>query len=216
MGGKLTTLGRAKVLARSRGAGANATCLLDVKGAALNDFAAQAFYGGVGHVGSDHLDKAKATRLAGVGILHDLALLDLAVLLKETGDLRLLETRVDAGDEEVRAGVDGALIILVAVVILDGRAVVGISGEVVKAVGCRLDSDWCDVPIVSVRGHGPTARVVAIVATRRRTTVAVVAGAVIWSCVAIISKTGDGYWQRVHAASAQPTTAMKQRVRLPS
>jgi len=55
-----------------------------------------------------------------VGILHDLALLDLAVLLKEAADLGLLEARVDAGDEEVGAGVDGALIVLVAAIVLDG------------------------------------------------------------------------------------------------
>jgi hypothetical protein len=59
-----------------------------------------------------------------VGVLHDLALLDLAVLLEEASDLRLLQARVDAGHEEVGARVGGAIVILVAAaVVLDGRAV---------------------------------------------------------------------------------------------
>jgi hypothetical protein len=63
-----------------------------------------------------------------VGVLHDLALLDLAVFLKEAGDLGLLQARVDAGDEEVGTGVGGTVLILVAAVALDGSAAVGVSG----------------------------------------------------------------------------------------
>jgi hypothetical protein len=58
-----------------------------------------------------------------VGVLHDLALLDLAVLLEEASDLRLLQARVDAGHEEVGTRVGGAVVILVAAVVLDGRAI---------------------------------------------------------------------------------------------
>jgi hypothetical protein len=133
MGRGLTALRGTEVLAGRRGAGADATRLLDVQGAALDDLTAQAFYGCIGHVRGDHLDEAEATRLARVGVLHDLALLDLAVLLEEAGDLRLLQARVDAGDEEVGAGVDRALVVLAAAVILDGSAV----GELVAIASRR-------------------------------------------------------------------------------
>jgi len=149
------TLGRAKVLARGRGAGTDTARLLNVKGAALDDLAAQALYGCIGHFGSDHLDEAETTRLARVRVLHDLALLHLTVLLEQASNLGLLQTRVDARDEEVRARVVSTIVILVAAVALDGST------------------------IVAIRGHGATTRVVAIVATRRRTTVAIVTRAVV-------------------------------------
>lgn len=121
---RLTTLGRTKVLARGGRTGSGTTGLLNAESAALDDLALETILGGVGHVGSDHLDEAEATRLPGVGVLHDLALLDLAILLEEAGDLSLLETGVDAGDEEVGAGVDGTIVILVVVVVVLGRGAV--------------------------------------------------------------------------------------------
>lgn len=121
---RLTTLGRTKVLARGGRTGSGTTGLLNAESAALDDLALETILGGVGHVGSDHLDEAEATRLPGVGVLHDLALLDLAILLEEAGDLGLLETGVDAGDEEVGAGVDGTIVILVVVVVVLGRGAV--------------------------------------------------------------------------------------------
>lgn len=46
-----------------------------------------------------------------MGVKHDLALLDLTVLLEQAGDLGLGKTGVDAGDEKVGSGVDGAIIL---------------------------------------------------------------------------------------------------------
>ena len=87
----------------------------------------EALLGGVGLVRCDHLDEAEATRLLGVGVTHDLALLDLAVLLKEARNLLLGQTGMNAGDEQVRSGVDGTIIItaLAAAIVL-GSAVVAI------------------------------------------------------------------------------------------
>jgi hypothetical protein len=178
-GFQLTALRRAEVLARSRGARADTASLLDVQGAALDDLTAQTLDGGISHVRGDHLDETEAARLARVGVLHDLALLDLAVLLEEAGDLGLLDARVDAGDEEVGARVEGALVVLAAAIVLDGSAAAGISGRLCE--GCTVGIIVCsDVPVVGVGGHGAAARVVAVIATRRRTTVAVVARAIVW------------------------------------
>ena len=66
--------------------------------------------GGVGLVSSDHLDEAKAARLLGMRVAHDVALLDLAVLLEQTSDLLLAQAGVDASDEEVGAGVAAAIL----------------------------------------------------------------------------------------------------------
>jgi hypothetical protein len=46
-----------------------------------------------------------------VGVKHDLALLDLTVLLEQASDLGLGKTGVDTGDEKVGSGVDGAIIL---------------------------------------------------------------------------------------------------------
>jgi hypothetical protein len=64
-------------------------------------FTLEALLGCVGLIGGDHLDETEAARLLGVRIAHDVALLDLAVLLEETRDLLLAKRRVDARDEEV-------------------------------------------------------------------------------------------------------------------
>lgn len=110
----LTTLGGAEVFARGGSARASTTSLLDAQGASLNLLSLQALLGGVGLVRSDHLDEAKATGLLGVRVAHDLALLDITVLLEHASDLLLGQTGVDAGDEEVGARVDGAVIVTVA------------------------------------------------------------------------------------------------------
>jgi hypothetical protein len=77
------------------------------------DFTLETLFGGIGLVGSDHLDETEAARLLCVGIAHDVALLDLAVLLEQARNLLLGERGVDAGDEEVGALV-AALILLLA------------------------------------------------------------------------------------------------------
>ena len=114
----LTTLGRTKVLARGGRTGSSTTGLLDAESATFDGLTLKTLLSGISLVGGDHLDEAEATGLPGVGILHDLALLDLTILLEEAGDLGLLKTRVDAGDEEVGTRVDGTVVILVVVAVL--------------------------------------------------------------------------------------------------
>jgi len=46
-----------------------------------------------------------------VRIKHDLAFLDVTILLEETSDFLLVEARVDASDKEVGAWVDRAIIL---------------------------------------------------------------------------------------------------------
>jgi hypothetical protein len=114
----LASLWWSKVLARCRSTRTGTTSLLDAQGSALNDFTLETLLGGISLLSSDHLDEAKATRLLGVGIKHDLALLDITVFLKETSDLLLRETRMDTSDEEVGSRVD-------CTIILGRRATVG-------------------------------------------------------------------------------------------
>jgi hypothetical protein len=68
------------------------------------------FLGGIGLISSNHLDKAKTTRFLGVGIKHDLTFLDITVLLEETSDFLLRETRMNASNKEVGARVDCTII----------------------------------------------------------------------------------------------------------
>lgn len=109
---KLTSLGRAVVLARGGCTWARTTSLLDAECPALVNLALQTLLGGVSLVRRHHLDEAEAARLLGVRVAHDVALLDLAVLLKETCDLLLAERGVDAGDEQVGARVAALVVLL--------------------------------------------------------------------------------------------------------
>lgn len=88
------------------------------------NFTLQALLCGVGLVRGDHLDEAKATGLLGVRVAHDVALLNLAILLEQAADFFLRQARVDASHEEVRARV-------AAVVIVTAARVWG------RAAGCR-------------------------------------------------------------------------------
>jgi hypothetical protein len=45
-----------------------------------------------------------------MGIEHNLTLLDVAILLKETSDLLFREARMDTSDKEVGSRVDGSII----------------------------------------------------------------------------------------------------------
>jgi hypothetical protein len=65
----------------------------------------EAFLGGIGLLRGHHLDEAEATGLPGVRVTHDVALLDVAILLEQTSDFVLSEAGMNAGHEEVRAGV---------------------------------------------------------------------------------------------------------------
>jgi hypothetical protein len=91
------------------------------------DFALQALLGSVCLVRGDHLDEAKATRLLGVRIAHDVALLDLAILLEETSNLFFGQRGVDTSDEQVGS--------LVAALLLLDVARLGRRATAVTAVG---------------------------------------------------------------------------------
>jgi hypothetical protein len=60
---------------------------------------------------SAHVDETESTRLLGVRVEHDGAVLDIAVLLKETRNVGLGQTRMDTSHEKVGAGVLGALLL---------------------------------------------------------------------------------------------------------
>jgi hypothetical protein len=66
---------------------------------------------GISLLGGDHLDETKATRLFGMGVKHDLALLDITVFLEETGDFLFGEARVNTGHKEVGSRVDRTIIL---------------------------------------------------------------------------------------------------------
>jgi hypothetical protein len=108
----------------------------------LVDFTLKTFLGGIGLLGGDHLDEAEAARLLGVGIAHNVSLLDLAVLLEETRDLLLGEGRVDACDEEVGALVAAALVVLFGTRCW-GRTTARLSARVYRR------ASWSNVPAVA-------------------------------------------------------------------
>ena len=116
-----TSLRRTEVLARRWSTRARSSRFLNAESAALNLFALEALLGSVGLIGGHHLDEAEAARLLGVGVAHDLALLDFTVLLEKTGYLRLGKTRMDTSNEQVRSGVHGAVFVF-AVVLLRSTA----------------------------------------------------------------------------------------------
>lgn len=112
MESQLTTLGRAKVFAWGGSPGTTTASLFDAQSATFNDFTLEAFLGSIGLLGSHHLDEAKATRLLGVRIGHDGAVLDIAVLFEEAADVGFGQTRMDTGDEEVGPRVEGTLLVV--------------------------------------------------------------------------------------------------------
>lgn len=131
--------GWTEVLPGSRGAGPGATSLLNRKGASLELLALQTLFSSISLIRGDHLDEAEASGLLGVGVAHDLALLDGSVLSEQTGDLILGQAGVDAGDEEVGARVDSAVIVAVATAVATAvvTAVAGLllNGSAAKSIG---------------------------------------------------------------------------------
>jgi len=107
----LASLWWTEVLAGGWCTWAGTTSLLNAQGSTFNKLTLESLLGSISLLSSDHLHEAEATRFLGVRVKHDLALLDITVLLKETSDLGLVETRVDAGDEEVGAWVDSTVIL---------------------------------------------------------------------------------------------------------
>jgi hypothetical protein len=69
------------------------------------DLTLKALLGRVSLLSGNHLNETKAARVLCVRVAHDVALLDLAILLEETGDLFLGERGVDARHEQVGARV---------------------------------------------------------------------------------------------------------------
>jgi hypothetical protein len=126
--GGLASLWWTEIFAWSRSTRTGTASLLDAQGAAFDNFTLKTFLSSVGLFSSNHLHKAEATGLLGMGIEHDLALLDIAVFREETGNLGLGETRMDTSDEEVGAWVDSTVILGSATVIL-GWATGLVSGK---------------------------------------------------------------------------------------
>lgn len=107
----LTSLRWPKVLAGGGSARSSATRLFNAQGATLDLLALKALLSSLSLFGSDHLNEAKSTGLLGVRVTHDLALLNVAILLKHLGNLGFGQARMDASDKEVGAWVDGPVIV---------------------------------------------------------------------------------------------------------
>jgi hypothetical protein len=121
------TLGGSEVFAGSRSSGAATTSLFNAQSTALDNLTLETLLGSISLFGSDHLDEAEATRLLGVRVQHDRAVLDIAVLLEQTADIGLGQTRVDTSDEKVRARVDGTFFIIVGLARIDRGTLIGTS-----------------------------------------------------------------------------------------
>ena len=114
----LASLGWAKVFAWGWGTWSGTTSLFDTQGSAFDDLTLKTLLCGISLLSSDHLDETKATRLLGMRIKHDLALLDVTILLEETSDFRFRKTWVNTSDEKVGAWIDCAVILRSATIIL--------------------------------------------------------------------------------------------------
>lgn len=125
------------------------------------DFALQALLGSVCLVGGDHLDEAKTTRLLGVRIAHDVALLDLAILLEEASNLFFGQGGVDASDEQVGS--------LIAALLRLDVARLGRRATVQVLAGWASADSWAYAPAVTAIGRGTAgARVVDVTALAAR------------------------------------------------
>lgn len=143
--GRLTTLGRTEVFARSGSARTATTGLLNAESATLDNLALQALLGSIRLLGRHHLDETEATRLLSVRVDHDRAVLDIAVLLEEAADVGFGEARVDAGDEQVGSGVLGALLVVIqGLARVNGRPKVSKAKlvRVVHSRGWMEQKDW--------------------------------------------------------------------------
>ena len=108
----LTSLGRAEVFSGSWCARTSATSFLDAQGASLNVFALQSLFRSVGLLVGYHLDETESTRLLGMRVKHDRAVLDIAVFFEEAGDIGLGKTRMNSSHEKVRATVERFVIVV--------------------------------------------------------------------------------------------------------
>lgn len=180
---ELTALGRAVVLARSGSTRAGTTRLLDAQGPALVDLTLETLLGSVGLVRGNHLDEAEAARLLRVRVAHDVALLNLTILLEQTCNLLLGQTGVDTGDEEIGARVAAAIVSAR----LGGRTTVSSS----TTARVYPASQRQHLPAIASVGRGAAgARVVhvATITARRPTAVAVVATGLVCASVSKLCK----------------------------
>lgn len=107
----LASLWRTKVLARCGSTRARTTSLLNAQGAAFDNLTLKTFLGSISLLSSDHFNETEATRFLGVRVKHDLAFLNLTILLEKASNFSLRETRVDTSDEKVRARIDSTIIL---------------------------------------------------------------------------------------------------------
>lgn len=106
-----TSLWWSKVFSRSWGTRTSTTSLLNAQGSTFNDLTLQTLLGSISLIRGNHFDETKATRFTGVRVTHDLALLNITILLKETRNLFFEKTWVDTSNEKVRAWVDCTIIL---------------------------------------------------------------------------------------------------------
>lgn len=115
---KLTSLRRAKVLARRGSTGAGTTSLLDAERPTLDDLTLETILGGVSLVRGHHLDESEASGLLGMRVSHDLALVDLSVLLEDSRNFSFRQFGVDTSHKQVGARVDRLVVVVIVVVSL--------------------------------------------------------------------------------------------------
>ena len=153
------------------------------------DLTLETLLGGVSLVRGDHLDEAEASRLFGVRVTHNVALLDLAILIEQTCDLLLGEARVNAGHEKVGTWVAGTRI--VGVLVLAGASAAASSSRLrwwttkkMSAKALHLGSNRGSLPAVTSVGRGTAGANVLHVTTvgaRRPAAVPVVATRLVYA-----------------------------------
>ena len=107
----LASLWWTEVLAGGWCTWAGTTSLLNAQGSTFNKLTLESLLGSISLLSSDHVNETEATRLLGVGIKHDRAVFHVAVLLKETRDVRLSQTGVNASDEKVGTSVASSFLL---------------------------------------------------------------------------------------------------------
>ena len=107
----LTSLWWTEVLSWGWSTWAGTTGLLNAQSATLNYLTLETFLGSIGLLSSNHLDETETTGFFGVWVKHDLALLNITILLEETSDLLLGKTWVDAGNENVGTRVNSTVVL---------------------------------------------------------------------------------------------------------
>ena len=83
----LTSLGWTEILARGGSARFTTAGFLDAESAALHLFTLKSFSCCISLIGSHHLDETETTRLFGVWVDHDRAILDFSIFLEHAGDV---------------------------------------------------------------------------------------------------------------------------------